>query len=295
MPQRKPGKQELDSSSADAEGKGKMASTSTELANSAQLTPALLEQLLTTTLRKEISELRTEFLAELRNSHTALRSTLDDHEDRISSIESALTEMSTSLQRSEAQCASLIKENRSLRLKVDDLENRSRRMNLRVIGIPEGSEEGRPTQFMSSFFTTLFGDGVLSRTPVIERAHRALTSKPPKDKPPRAMIVRFHHFQMKEEIARLARQKQGTLTFNDNPILIFQDLSADLSRRRGEFRDVKAQLYNAGVKFHHRYPCQLVVFLQEKEYSFEDPIAAATFFKDKVQTLNVSQIEEPAT
>lgn len=84
MTQKTLGKQgESDLSSAVAEGKGKVASTSTELANLVQLTPALLEPLLITTLRKEISELRTELLAELHNSHTALRSILDDHEDRI--------------------------------------------------------------------------------------------------------------------------------------------------------------------------------------------------------------------
>lgn len=201
-------------------------------------------------------------------------------------MESALAEISASHQRSETQCASLLKENCFLQQKVDDLENRSRRMNLRVMGIPEGSEQGRPTQFMSSFFITLFGDGVLSRPPVIERAHRTLTNKPPPDKPPRAMIVRFHHFQMREEIARLARQQQGKLTFNGKPILIFQDLSADLARRRGAFREVKGQLYNAGVKFRHRYPCQLVVFFQEAEHTFEEPISASAFFKNKIQSLN---------
>src|SRR4029434_6266944 len=138
------------------------------LAKNSELTPALLEKLLTTTLRKEISELRSELLVEIRKSQSVLSSTVEDHENRISSLESALTEMSASFHNTEKQCASLLTENQLLRHKADDLENRSRRMNLRVVGIPEGSEQGRPTDFMSSFFATLFGESNLSRRHCIE-------------------------------------------------------------------------------------------------------------------------------
>lgn len=107
------------------------------LAKNSELTPALLEKLLTTTLRKEISELRSELLVEIRKSQSVLSSTVED-ENRISSLESALTEMSASFHNTEKQCASLLTENQLLRHKADDLENRSRRMNLRVVDIPEG-------------------------------------------------------------------------------------------------------------------------------------------------------------
>ena len=263
------------------------------LAKNSELTPALLEKLLTTTLRKEISELRSELLVEIRKSQSVLSSTVEDHENRISSLESALTEMSASFHNTEKQCASLLTENQLLRHKADDLENRSRRMNLRVVGIPEGSEQGRPTDFMSSFFATLFGESKLSRRPVIERAHRTLNPKPAPDRPPRAIIVTFHHFQMKEEIARLARNQQGKLSYKDSSIRIFPDLSADLARRRGTFREIKGQLYNAGIKFRHSYPSKLTVTFEGTDHTFEDPSDASAFFNKKIKpSLKVQQAEQ---
>lgn len=39
-------------------------------------------------------------------------------------------------------------ENNSLKLKMDDLEGRSRRNNIKIIGIPENEEGGKPTEFV---------------------------------------------------------------------------------------------------------------------------------------------------
>lgn len=233
---------------------------------------------LTTTLRKEISGLRAELLTELRKSQAAL----DDHDTRITALETALTDMSSSLQKTEHQCNSLVALNQLLRQKTDDLENRPRRMNLRIIGIPEGAEQGRPTDFMSSFFTALFGKDKLPRAPVIDRAHRSLMPKLAPGRHPRAMIFCFHHFQIKEEIIKLSPSEYAQMNFQGSPIRIFPDLSAELARRRAEFKDVKAQFYNAGIRFHHMYPSRLLVRFQDKDHGFDDPTKAALFFKDMV-------------
>lgn len=66
-----------------------------------ELISALMEKLLTTTIRKEISKLRTEFLAELRESQSALGSTIEEHGTRIGALETALSDMSYSLHRVE--------------------------------------------------------------------------------------------------------------------------------------------------------------------------------------------------
>lgn len=63
----------------------------------------------------------------------------------------------------ELLCNALKAENSSLKLKLDDLENCSRRQNLRIIGIPEGLEWQSPVAFMIFFFTELLGDGAFER------------------------------------------------------------------------------------------------------------------------------------
>lgn len=69
----------------------------------------------------------------------------------------------------ECKCQSLERDNEELKSKADDLENRSRRNNLRILGIPENVETARPSHFMVSFFTELFREK-LSQTPEIECA-----------------------------------------------------------------------------------------------------------------------------
>ncbi len=64
-----------------------------------------------------------------------------------------------------------------------DLENRTRRQNLRIIGIPEDAEKGRPTDFMSGFFSEVLGKELP------DRAHRTLAPKPRARDRPRAMII----------------------------------------------------------------------------------------------------------
>uniref|UniRef100_A0AAV2M5G9 Uncharacterized protein n=1 Tax=Knipowitschia caucasica TaxID=637954 RepID=A0AAV2M5G9_KNICA len=53
--------------------------------------------------------------------------------------------------------------------KCEDLEGRSRLNNIRVVGVPEGSEDSRPTVFVAKLLQGLLG---LDGEPVLDRAHR---------------------------------------------------------------------------------------------------------------------------
>ncbi|KAI2642956.1 LINE-1 type transposase domain-containing protein 1 [Labeo rohita] len=85
---------------------------------------------------------------------------------------------------------------------VVDLESRSRRNNIRIIGLPESTEGPRPSVFFSELLAEVFGDGVLESPPECDRAHRSLSDKPKPGQRPRPVIVRLHRFQQKEKIIR---------------------------------------------------------------------------------------------
>ncbi|XP_072900604.1 caspase-8-like [Hemitrygon akajei] len=61
--------------------------------------------------------------------------------------------------------------------KFTNLENRSRRQNLRIIGLPEDVEERDPIKFSSKFSFDVFGKQVLDDPPLIDRVHRLLHPK----------------------------------------------------------------------------------------------------------------------
>ncbi len=156
-----------------------------------EITPASLKDLISSTIRSEISSLRSELLSELRSAVSTLQTTLSSQAQKIGDIETALTDSDGRLTAVEKLCNTLQAENTDLKLKLDDLENRSRRQNVRVIGIPEGLEGQNPVTFMSSMFTELFGEGAFERPPEIDRAHR-VGQKSQRNAFPRHMLVRLH-------------------------------------------------------------------------------------------------------
>ena len=70
----------------------------------------------------------------------------------------------------------LAKENEGLKDTLDGYANRQRRMNLRVLGVPEGSEKGLcPLKSMYEFLVKVLNDESFTKPPELERCHRALT------------------------------------------------------------------------------------------------------------------------
>ncbi|XP_036956149.1 uncharacterized protein LOC119020713 [Acanthopagrus latus] len=78
--------------------------------------------------------------------------------------------------------------------KLDDLEARSRRQNIRVVGIKEKMENGRPMEFISQVLPKLLGEEHFNLPIEVDQAHRSLA--PAKDSKARAIIARIHYYQL---------------------------------------------------------------------------------------------------
>ncbi len=221
--------------------------------------------------KAEITSLKTEFRAEM----ASMRSTQTETATAVREIEGALNRHDSSITDMESVILELKREIRKLKDRNDDLENRSRRQNLRIIGIPEGAENGSPTAFMASFFTEVLGEEIASPL-VLDRAHRTLAAKPKPGDRPRPMIVRLHYYSDKEKILQLSRNN-GELKFREARIHIFPDMSAELSRRRAAFNPVKAKLRQAGIKYGMFHPADLRVTCDGISHSFKEPADVEDF------------------
>lgn len=185
---------------------------------------------------------------------------LDDHDQRISSLELATDDLSQRVVDLENICSSLRDENTKLKAKVIDLENRSRRQNVRILGLAESTESGRPTEFFSQLLQDLYGKETLPSLPEIDRAHRSLAPKPATGEQPRPVILRLHRYQMKELLIREARRR-GKFLYNGQQIRIVEDYSAEIVSQRARYRDVMAGLYKRGLKPALLYPARLRITL----------------------------------
>lgn len=106
----------------------------------------------------------------------------------------------------EKEFSSLKSENATLKLKMEDLECRSRRNNIKIIGIPEQEEGNKPTDFIQALIPKLLGEDNFKSSVIIDRAHRTLRPPLPAGAKPQAIIARVHLYWEKEQM-RLRRAR----------------------------------------------------------------------------------------
>lgn len=76
---------------------------------------------------------------------------------------------------------------------MDDLENRSRRSNLRLVNLPEKVEKGNAAAFLEEWLPDFLGPETFPAPLVIEIAHRLPGA--PQSSAPRVMIMKFLNFR----------------------------------------------------------------------------------------------------
>ncbi|XP_053572040.1 solute carrier organic anion transporter family member 4A1 [Bombina bombina] len=152
--------------------------------------------------------------------------------------------------------------------KLEDMENRSRRCNIRLKGIPESITPTDLPSYLHQLFCAI--TGVNTSTVIeIERAHRALKPKPKADFPPRDVIVAFLRFPEKDKILRDAA-KQPTFKFRGNVVHFFQDLSNRTLQRRGALRPLTTLLRKHQIQYRWGYPFALHISKDNKLLTIRD-------------------------
>lgn len=85
----------------------------------------------------------------------------------------------------------------SLGKKCEELKARASWHNIRLVGLPEGTEGPQPTEFVAKLLMDLFE---LDRLPGLDRTHRTLRAKPKEGEPPRPMVIRVTQFQTRNTV-----------------------------------------------------------------------------------------------
>ncbi|KAJ4918953.1 hypothetical protein JOQ06_024410 [Pogonophryne albipinna] len=231
-----------------------------------------------------LAEHRNAISADFKSSFEALTTTLDGlnstvagHGERIGSLEDNSNEVDRRLQHLENACSTLQQDNVLLKTKLADLEGRSRRQNIRIIGLPESLEGPRPTAFFSQLLVDVFGKEVLSSPPELDRAHRSLAPKPAAGDKPRPVIVRLHRFQVKDLLIREARRR-GELFYKEHKIRLYEDYSSDVLKERAEYKSSMAELYKRGYRPALLYTAKLRITLPNDEKTWIQAVLEADKF-----------------
>lgn len=239
-------------------------------------------------ISKLLDEHRNSLAAEFKTSFSAMeakfdqvRETVEDHGQRLASLELATDDLSQRTDELEKLCSALRDSNAKLSAKVLDLENRSRRNNLRILGLPESTEDGRLTEFLANALCEMFGKDILPTPPELDRAHRSLGAKPKPGQRPRPIITRLHRYHIKDLLIREARRR-GPLQYRGQQIRVVEDYSPEVSAQRAEYREVMCELYTQGLRPSLLFPARLRITLTSGERKWLRSVEEARKFVESL-------------
>lgn len=111
---------------------------------------------------------------------------------------------------------------KTLVAKSDDAENLLRSNNVRVLGLPEGSEGEWPAEFAEAFFKDILNLAPVPPTYVVEPAQCVPTGRRTPGSPPRPFLMRFLNYRDRDPILSEAR-KHPILKYENTDIHLYPD------------------------------------------------------------------------
>ncbi|KAJ1188780.1 hypothetical protein NDU88_005537 [Pleurodeles waltl] len=152
-------------------------------------------------------------------------------EQRVSDLEDVENRTESTTSRIQSQLE-------DLQLKLYEVENRSRRSNLRFVGVPEGIEAA------SSVINVILD--LINKVVLLDRdraggdlsimgAHRVPFTRSINSKYPHTILVNFGDFRIKEQILSQARTMRELKSDDKFTFRVFKDMSAAAACRRRKF------------------------------------------------------------
>lgn len=163
-------------------------------------------------------------------------------------------------------------------VKNEDLEARSRRNNIRVLGIPESTNTGKMEEYVERLLRdTIEAESFLSQY-IVERAHRSLGVRPPPGSTHRPIITRLLNYRDRDTSLIAVREKRQ-LTYEGNQFTIYPDFTAMVQEERRKLMLDKKKLREAQIDYALLYPARLQVTHQGKQTFFTKPQQMDDFLK----------------
>lgn len=242
-----------------------------ETAQAPDLNPVMDTEAITRPILKGISASKAELMGRidhLSSECNLIRHDLDKIRGRLTTVETRVSDIEDTSHDHGAQLAELRDQVRALQHKAIDAEDRQRRNNIRVVGLPEGAEGDKPAQFAELFFKELLSIQDMPTTYVVERAHRVPTGSRPPGAFPRLFLVRFLNFR--DMLLTQARKLQE-LRHENTRVMLFPDFSAATQQKQRSFNEVRRRLREKEVKYSMLYPSKLRVQHKGMVKFFEHP------------------------
>ncbi|KAJ1210757.1 hypothetical protein NDU88_006119 [Pleurodeles waltl] len=205
-----------------------------------EATDRILQEIASVGRRQEVMDLKITDLtlasSSIRADIAGFRETVTNLDQRLSTVEdhvAAITDQEEELG--------------SLRAKLTDLEDLSRRDNVRFFGIPEQKEGADIKAFLSSLLTDHFGIE-FSPPPEFQRVHRIGPPHKASANKPRPIIACFLSHEQARQVISTAKT-QRPVSLDGHEIRVAADFSRIKNDRRRAFLALRPQLRSRDIKY----------------------------------------------
>lgn len=223
-------------------------------------------------------------IKEIKDELLLIKQELQKAVDRITGLEGRVSQVEDDVFPLQQDVKSMKEQLGRINEKMDEMENRLRRDNIRIVGLPERCEGQNPIAFLEGWFTEIFGRDAFSPQLAIERAHRVPFRAPPPGGRPRSLLMKFLNHRDKLTLMRKAREK-GLILYNGARVSFFADFSPELQRRRESFVEIKRTLQKYDVKYALLYPARLRVEAMGEVLFFDSPGGVTHWYEENKQRL----------
>lgn len=217
---------------------------------------------------------------ESKQQLTTISKEIKECTGRIAQAEQRISDAEDNVNELLSRVSTLEKTVKTLSNKVEDLECRSRRNNIRLVGLPEKAEGQDTVTFLEKWIPEAL-ELDSRESLVIERAHRigTLTNIHSRTTRPRTLIMKFLNFRDKERVLRAARVK-GNVLYNNEQVRFHPDLSAGIHKMQRDYDDVRKRLRDKGIQKHRIiFPARLLLTHGERSYTFQTPAEVDNFIQ----------------
>lgn len=194
--------------------------------------------------------------------------------ERVKGSETRISEAEDTVISLVAKVCSLENRNKEMADKIEDLEARSRRSNLRLVSLPEGAEGNDACSFLEAWIPEALG---ITTRLTIERVHRVRPRKDP-DALPRTLILKFLNDRDKVMVLKALRNKKEIL-YKDRAMRFYPDLAAGMHKKHKAFDGVRQKLRNIGIRNGIRFPAKLLLTYKGNTRTFDKPADVEDFIK----------------
>ena len=215
--------------------------------------------------------------AEVQNNTVAIQSEVDQMKTTIQDMETGMSTWSDEVVTLQTTVNTLKTEVAELRDKLEDMEGRARRCNIRILGVPETTGSSS-TASVSKLLRQVLQ---LDKDVLVDRSHRSLAPRKPGGRP-RVIVAKLHYFQDCVEVLNRARSR-APLRYNGETVAIFPDYTARVAKARAAFTEVRKLLHNRqNVRFGILYPARLRITHNGEEKEFTDAEKAMSYVKKHI-------------